>query len=113
MFEHGGRPQPGLCLLHKDVAPFLTGAIERGEYKLIPVLKGAGEALAEKDGFLPGGGFFCLPLIKFESAVGWAQGADWMRATDAQQRVFPLWFANLNTPEEFAEAEQHVDALDT
>jgi molybdenum cofactor guanylyltransferase len=23
------------------------------------------------------------------------------------------WFANLNTPEEFAEAEQHLDALDT
>jgi molybdopterin-guanine dinucleotide biosynthesis protein A len=23
------------------------------------------------------------------------------------------WFANLNTPEEFAEAERHVDALDT
>jgi hypothetical protein len=24
-----------------------------------------------------------------------------------------LWFANLNTPEEFAEAERHIDALDT
>ena len=24
-----------------------------------------------------------------------------------------LWFANLNTPGEFAEAKQHVDALDT
>ena len=23
------------------------------------------------------------------------------------------WFANLNTPEEFAEAEKHLDALDT
>jgi molybdenum cofactor guanylyltransferase len=25
----------------------------------------------------------------------------------------PSWFANLNTPEEFAEAERHTDALDT
>jgi molybdopterin-guanine dinucleotide biosynthesis protein A len=33
--------------------------------------------------------------------------------TDAQQAAKHLWFANLNTPEDFAEAERHVDALDT
>jgi molybdopterin-guanine dinucleotide biosynthesis protein A len=36
-----------------------------------------------------------------------------MYTTEAQQRAQSLWFANLNTPEEFAEAERHVDALDT
>jgi hypothetical protein len=36
-----------------------------------------------------------------------------MYTTEAQQRAFPLWFSNLNTPEEFAEAQRHVDALDT
>ena len=115
MFEADGKPQPGLCLLHRDVGPFLTAAIERGEYKLVPVLKDAGWALAKKDGFLPGGGgFFCLPLTKFgESTRGSGEGEDWMYTTEAQQRAFPLWFANLNTPEEFAEAERHVDALDT
>jgi molybdopterin-guanine dinucleotide biosynthesis protein A len=114
MFEDSGRPQPGLCLLHRDVASFLTGAIERGEFKLMPVLEEAGRALAARDGFVPGvGGFFCLPLMKFHSAPDWARGVDWMHTTEAQQRARPLWFANLNTPEEFAEAEQHVDALDT
>ena len=114
MFEDGGKAQPGLCLLHRDVASFLTAAIERGEYKLLPVLEEAGRALAARDGFVPGvGGFFCLPLTKFESALGWTHGVDWMSTTEAEQRAKSLWFANLNTPEEFAEAERHLDALDT
>jgi molybdenum cofactor guanylyltransferase len=37
----------------------------------------------------------------------------WWTVTEAQQAAKPLWFANLNTPEEFAEAEKHLDALDT
>ena len=37
----------------------------------------------------------------------------WLSATDAQRKNWSRWFANLNTPEEFAEAKQHVDALDT
>jgi molybdopterin-guanine dinucleotide biosynthesis protein A len=113
MFEADGRPQPGLCLLHRDVGPFLTAAIERGEYKLVPVLKDAGMALAERDGFLPGRGFFCLPLVEFGQSAGGGTGEGWTHTTEAQQRALPLWFANLNTPEEFAEAERNVDALDT
>jgi molybdopterin-guanine dinucleotide biosynthesis protein A len=114
MCEHGGWPQPGLCLLHKGVAPFLTEALERGDYKLTPVLKAAGQAMAERDGFLPGSGFFCLPLVEFGGAErGLGREEDWMYTTEAQQQAFPLWFANLNTPEELAEAEQHLDALDT
>jgi molybdenum cofactor guanylyltransferase len=114
MFEDGGKPQPGLCLMHQDVAPFLTVALEHGEYKLMPVLKAAGQALAERDGFLPGSGFFCLPLVEFgPSERGMSNHEAWMGTTEAQQRAFPFWFTNLNTPEEFAEAERHVDALDT
>jgi molybdopterin-guanine dinucleotide biosynthesis protein A len=33
--------------------------------------------------------------------------------TDIQRTALPFWFANVNTPEEFAEAERHLDALDT
>jgi molybdenum cofactor guanylyltransferase len=113
MFEQDGRPQPGLCLLHRDVAPFLTEAIGRGEYKLVPVLRAAGQALAEKGGFLPGSGFFCLPVVEFGGLEGGTYEPPWMYTTEAQQRAMPLWFANLNTPEEFAEAERHLDALDT
>ena len=37
----------------------------------------------------------------------------WQVLTEMQQEARHLWFANLNTPEEFAEAEKHLDALDT
>lgn len=113
MFEHEGMPQPGLCMLRKDVAPFLTAAIERGEYKLVPALRTAGQAIAERGGFLPGSGFFCLPVVEFGGERSGTNLEEWMYMTEAQQRAQPLWFANLNTPEEFAEAERHVDALDT
>jgi molybdopterin-guanine dinucleotide biosynthesis protein A len=114
IFEHGGMPQPGLCLLHKDVAPFLTQALEQGEYKLVPALKRAGHALAERDGLLPGSGFFCLPLVQYgEAERGFGEGQDWRSVSDPQRTAMPLWFSNLNTPEDLAEAERHVDALDT
>jgi molybdopterin-guanine dinucleotide biosynthesis protein A len=38
---------------------------------------------------------------------------DQLPLTKAQRAARHLWFANLNTPQEFAEAERHVDALDT
>jgi molybdopterin-guanine dinucleotide biosynthesis protein A len=38
---------------------------------------------------------------------------DQLPLTKAQGAARHLWFANLNTPQEFAEAERHVDALDT
>ena len=113
MFKVDGFPQPAFCLLHKEVAPFLTAAIERGEYKLVPVLKAAGEELAVRDGFQPGSGFYCAPFTGLRSTRGGGMKEDWMYTTEAQQRALSLWFANLNTPEEFAEAERNVDALDT
>jgi molybdopterin-guanine dinucleotide biosynthesis protein A len=113
MFKVDGFPQPGFCLLHRDVAPFLTAAIERGEYKLMPVLKAAGQELAVRDGFLPDSGFYCVPFTGFRSTRGRGTKEDWMYITEVQQRALPLWFANLNTPEQFAEAERHVDSLDT
>jgi molybdenum cofactor guanylyltransferase len=113
MFRVDDRPQPGFCLLHQDVAPYLAAAIERGEYKLMPVLEGAARDLSLRDGFLPGSGFYCVPFTGFRSKRGRGLKEAWMYTTEAQQRAQTLWFANLNTPEEFADAELHVDALDT
>lgn len=113
MFEVEGRPQPGFCLLHKDVVPFLAAAIERGDYKLWPVLEAAARALASRNGLVPERGSFCAPFQNFRSTHGKGKGEAWRFTTQAQQRAKALWFANLNTPEEFAEAERHVDALDT
>jgi molybdopterin-guanine dinucleotide biosynthesis protein A len=113
MFHVDGFPQPGFCLLHRNVAPFLSAAIERGEYKLMPVLEAAGRELAEREGFLPGSGFYCVPFTGFRSTRGRGNHEDWMYITEAQQRAKGLWFANLNTLDDFAEAERHIDALDT
>ena len=113
MIEADGRPQPGFCLLHKDVSPFLAAAIERGDYKLVPVLEAAARALAARNGSVLGAESFCMPIHGFRSTRGKGSGETWRHTTEAQRRARPLWFANLNTPEEFAEAERHLDVLDT
>jgi molybdopterin-guanine dinucleotide biosynthesis protein A len=113
MIEVDSRPQPALCLLHKDVAPFLAAAIERGDYKLLPVLEAAARALAARNGFVLRPDSFCMPFQGFRSTRGKGKGEAWRYTTEAQRRAKPLWFANLNTPEEFTEAERHADVLDT
>jgi molybdopterin-guanine dinucleotide biosynthesis protein A len=113
MFKVDGRPQPGFCLVHRDVLPFLTAALERGDFKLMIVFEEAGRELALRRGFLPGAGLWNVPMNGFRATRGKGRKEDWCYTTDAQQEAQSLWFANLNTPEEFAEAERHLDALDT
>jgi len=119
LFTVFGRPQPLFSLLHRDVAQFVSEAVSRCEYKVFPVLEKAGKELAERQR---------LPLRHVLINLHWGEepqvsiahgaGAEsdietWEVLTEAQQRAKQLWFANLNTPEEFAEAERHLDALDT
>lgn len=118
LFTVDGFPQPTFCLLHKDVLPFVTEAMESKEFKLYPVLERAGRELAERRGLLLGSTFrnlSWLPENTFEAladADAPPQQA-WLATTAAQQDAKHLWFANLNTPKEFAEAERHINALDT
>jgi molybdopterin-guanine dinucleotide biosynthesis protein A len=115
LFTVCGRPQPLFCLLHRDVASFVRGAIERGEYKVFPVLELAGKRLAERLG-LPMSQVFRNPLWGEESSLSVTcegEHEPGQVPTAAQLAAKHLWFANLNTPEEFAEAERSVDALDT
>jgi len=118
MFTVEGRPQPTLVLVHRDVIPFVTSAMEREEFRLYPVLERAGRELALRQGLLSGQVFRNLPWSvegTFQGVpnhVGPAQEV-WLATTKAQQDAKHLWFANLNTPEEFAEAERYMSALDT
>jgi molybdopterin-guanine dinucleotide biosynthesis protein A len=115
MFTVDGVPQPTLVLLHREVLPFLSQAIERARYKVYPVLTGAGEALAERqEGNLLGMVLRNLSWGQdstFSRAVNRYGGCQeaWLATTEAQQAAKHLWFANLNTPE----AEQFAGALDT
>ena len=115
MFTVGGVPQPALVLMHREVRPFLTEAIERGEYKLFPVLEKACREISVGKGLSPGEGMIKIPYWSgLTSKAGPRRlDEDWWYTTEAQERDSGRWFANLNTPEEFAEAEQHLDALDT
>jgi len=80
LFTVDGRAQPTLCLLHRDVTPFAQQAMAQGEHKLWPVLEGAARELAARSG------------VALDQML-------WNRPVEAN-----AWFANLNTPEEFAAA---------
>jgi molybdenum cofactor guanylyltransferase len=90
--------------------------MQRGEYKVFPVLEAAGKELAARQGVPLDMAFFNLPWNERSEFSG-NRSAEmmerWWTVTEAQQAAKHLWFANLNTPEEFAEAEKHLDALDT
>ena len=114
LFAVEGVPQPALCMLHRDLAPLIESAIKAGRFKLYPMFEVAASELALKLG---------APLSEVLLNREWDDravialtqsdpGDAWV-LTAAQLRARHLWFANLNTPEEFAEAERHVDALDT
>jgi molybdopterin-guanine dinucleotide biosynthesis protein A len=109
LFTVTGRPQPALCLLHKDVASFVSGAVTRGEFKLFAVLVEAGKELAARQGRELDEVFLNLPGsvdVFDEDGAGWAP-------TAAQRGGMHLWFANLNTPDEFAEAAAVAGVLET
>ena len=114
MFTVDGVPQPLFCLLHEDVAPFVREAMGRGQYKVFPVLEAAGHELAMRQGVAPGNAFLNRPWeTSAESFAEAGEKGALLSLTEVQRGARHLWFTNLNTPEEFAEAERHLDALDT
>lgn len=119
MFTVNGCPQPAFCLLHKDVTPFVEDAIRRGAYELFAVLEEAGKYLARKQGVFSVSALYNLPWddnawfgVESDEDGSYARKMPWRTPTQAQLAAKHLWFANLNTPEEFAEAERHLDALE-
>jgi molybdenum cofactor guanylyltransferase len=116
MFRVEDAPQPALCLLHRDVAPYISEAIRAGRYKTILVLEEAARDLAKSRRGLFTETFFCLrwgATSNFSTGHRAGEGEAWWTVTVAQQAIKEFWFANLNTPDDFRKAEQHVDALDT
>jgi molybdenum cofactor guanylyltransferase len=110
MFTLDGRPQPAVCLLHKEVVPSIIAAVTLGEFKLVQVLEAAAEVLALQQNQSLG------HFLHYSPSPGEFEPSTKLRRpiiTEAQRRAEDLWFANLNTPEDFAVAEAHIDALDT
>jgi len=123
MFTVRGVPQPALLLVHREVAPYIARAVAEGQRKLFFVLEAAaceidaGIAPTERESAIRKAGVDAMAL----EDIHWGEpgfsanspGEPWQRTAEAQQRNQHLWFANLNTPADFAEAEAHLDALDT
>jgi molybdopterin-guanine dinucleotide biosynthesis protein A len=107
LFTVDGRPQPALCLVHEEVAPFVNGAVMRGEFKLFPVLMEAANAVAVLQGARLDEVFLNLPWNGETADFG---GERWTPG-EGQRGATHLWFANLNTPEEFAAAEAFAGVL--
>ncbi|HMH13045.1 MAG TPA: molybdenum cofactor guanylyltransferase [Edaphobacter sp.] len=112
MLTVDGRPQPALCLLHKEVLPFVKQAMDRGAFKLFRVFEETERELSTRSGSSEV--FFNLPWTEAqEFSVLAEENNAWCKLTKQQNAARRLWFANLNTPEEFAEAQSFANALDT
>ncbi len=111
LFVVDGVPQPTICLLHCEVAPFLTAAAEAGRFKLYPVLEEAARSLAH-------GRNVAAEEVLLRTVWSEARANDLIlrqgrELTEGQRAASHLWFANLNTPEDFNQARLHLDALDS
>lgn len=108
MFTADGRPQPAVCLLHKDIATSIVAAVTLEEFKLLPVLEAASDVLAlQRDQSLE------QVLSNRLTPADFAQNPSGALAlTPAQQAAQHLWFISLNTPQDFALAEANLTALD-
>jgi molybdopterin-guanine dinucleotide biosynthesis protein A len=108
-----GTRHPALLLIHREMAPYLTDCLEREELKLFPALLWGSDRIAAGLKVRREKVFVEMqwddPLL---APAAKDRAEPWCSMTEAQKDS-SLWFANLNTPEEFAEAERHVDALDT
>ncbi len=114
MFTVEGVAQPTVALVHREVRPFLTEALACGQYKLLPALERAAAESRQRVSLNPGVGLWKMPYwadLDRWTSEGRA-GEDWGLLTKGQLKARAHWFANLNTPEEFAEAELHLDALE-
>jgi molybdopterin-guanine dinucleotide biosynthesis protein A len=113
MMSFGGRLHPALLIVHREIATYLTDSLERGELKLLPALRSACDAIAAKLQVGSDEVFAEMRSDEFPAPMMKAGNEGWRTLTEAQRENRSLWFANLNTPEDFAEAERHVNALDT
>jgi len=115
LFSVEGGVQPALCMLHREVAPYLQSALEQLRFKLYPELEHAALELAALNDVAIGEVLLLRDWNQQEAAVFLAElevAGRGSEVTGAQWAAVQLWFANLNTPEEFVEAERHADALD-
>jgi molybdopterin-guanine dinucleotide biosynthesis protein A len=104
-----GTPQPLVSLLHVTLHPFIAQALTAGLYKVTQVLQSATEILASQyaDGLgCRAMGVHRTPIIAARQiflVAAWAP-------SEVEERYRRLWFSNLNTKEDFLEAETFLSS---
>jgi molybdopterin-guanine dinucleotide biosynthesis protein A len=106
-------PHPALLIIHRAIAPYLTASLERGDFKLLPALRSATADIAARGKLEVGKVFAEMQWDDLRTTNAVDKLGPWYSRNETQRKDWSRWFANLNTPEEFADAEQHLDALDT
>ena len=118
MYVVDGVPQPALLLIHRELAPYLTRSLARGEYKLTPALYASAAEIGEKQGasiedVLQLTVWDAPAAVSMSERSGGEEVPGSVGASSLpQQKRSDLWFANLNTPEDLARADQHANLLD-
>lgn len=113
MLAVDGAPQPALLIIHREIGSYLTASLEDGEFKLLRALRSACDEIATKRQIKRESVFVEMQWNDPSAPTVTGGGEAWRTPTEAQRKNSVRWFANLNTPQEFAEAERHIDALDT
>jgi molybdopterin-guanine dinucleotide biosynthesis protein A len=98
-----GRPQPLVSMLHREILPTVQEGLERADFKVARVLGIAAERLTAKG--------TASQVVLRTMEVGSFEWLGW-EPTAVQWEARHLWFANLNTPEEFRDAERYAGALE-
>lgn len=109
MLSVDGQAYPTLLLIHRDVSPYLRADLKLGRYKVLASLESAAQAIASERRVKPERVFWRAQWDEPNSPNSRHADKDWKKGAGGELD----WFANLNTPEEFAEAEKHGEALDT
>jgi molybdenum cofactor guanylyltransferase len=113
MLSVDGVRHPALLIIHREIAAYLTASLERGDFKLFPALRSAIENISARRRVKVREVFVDMQWDDLLSSKAIDKKEAWSSPSEAQNENCSRWFANLNTPEEFAEAEKHLDALDT
>ena len=106
-------PHPALLIIHREIAPYLTASLERGDFKLLPALRLAAADIASKRKLKVEDVFAEMQWDDPQASKATGKANPGTRRGKRKRKSGHRWFANLNTPEEFADAEKHLDALDT
>lgn len=109
MLAVDGQAYPTLLLIHRDVNPYLRADLKLGRHKVLASLEAAAQTIAAERRVKAERVFWQAQYDKPNSPKHRNADKVWKKGA----RGHFDWFANLNTPEEFAEAEKHGDALDT